>query len=169
MITIRNAREDDRQILAEIGYRSWDAAMSRIGETAAMAANAMVAFDSFVAHAWLTITVAESDGAVAGWAAREQLDENISDLWIDPTFMRQGLGKALLAAVEEEMTGQGLDKAVVKTHARNREAVSFFESQGYQIHWLSVAYSPQLDRDVETVGLSKPLAAVADGTYGPGI
>jgi [ribosomal protein S18]-alanine N-acetyltransferase len=169
MITIRNAREEDRQILAEIGYRSWDAAMSRIGETAAMAANAMVAFDSFVAHSWLTITVVESDGATAGWAAREQLDENISDLWIDPTYMRQGLGKALLAAVEAEMAEQGLDKAVVQTHARNNEAVSFFESQGYQIHWLSVAYSPKLDRDVETVGLSKPLAAATVGTYGPGI
>lgn len=169
MITTRNAREDDCAILAEIGYRSWDSAMSKIGETTSMAANAMVAFESFVAHAWLTITVVESDGAIGGWAARERLDESISDFWIDPTFTRQGLGKVLLAAVEAEMVEQGLDKATVQTHARNREAVAFFESQGYRIHWLSVAYSPKLDRDVESVGLSKELVSEAAGTYGPGL
>ena len=168
MITIRNAREEDCAVLAEIGYRSWDSAMSKIGETTSMAANAMVAFESFVTHAWLTISIVESDGAVAGWAARERLDEAISDFWIDPAYKRQGLGKALLAAVEAEMVEQGLDKATVQTHARNREAVAFFESQGYRIHWLSVAYSPKLDRDVESVGLSKELVTHGAGTYGPG-
>lgn len=169
MISIRNAREEDCAILAEIGFRSWESAMSRIGETTSMAANATVTFQFFVTNAWLTITVVESDGAIAGWAARERLDETISDFWIEPAHKRQGLGRVLLAAVEAEMTGQGLDKAAVETHARNREAVTFFESQGYRIHWLSVAYSPKLDQDVESVGLSKPLRPSGDGTYGPGI
>ena len=140
MITIRNAREEDWEILAEIGFRSWESAMSRIGETGSMALGARAAFQNFVTSTWLTITVVEASGAIAGWAARERLDETITDFWIDPGAQRQGLGRELLKAVEAEMIGQGLDKAAVQTHARNRDAVAFFESQGYRIHWLSVAY-----------------------------
>ncbi len=167
MISIRNAREEDCEELAEIGLRSWDQALSLIGESTSMLSSARQAFRSFTASSWLTITIVEKNGDMAGWAARERLDEAITDFWIDPPFQRQGLGKALLASVESEMVVQGLHKATVQTHARNNHAVAFFESQGYRIHWLSVAYQPKVDRDVESVGLSKQLIPDEPEPYGP--
>jgi ribosomal-protein-alanine N-acetyltransferase len=157
MATTRNAREDDVDMLAEIGFRAWEKAMEAIGDMADMRGNARSAFLNFVRSSWLTITVVEHHGYLAGWAAREHLDELISDFWIDPQYQGQGLGKALLEEIEAEVVRQGFEKTRIETHAQNNEAIGFFEKHGYAIHWLSVAYSPKIDRDVQSVGLSKLL------------
>lgn len=169
MIHIRNAREGETEILTNIGLRSWRKAMGSIGGSEAMLESASEAFSNFTRNVWLTITVVELNGEVAGWAAREALDETISDFWIDPDYLRQGLGSALLARIEEDVLGQGLEKVSLQTHADNGEAIGFFKAHGYAIHWLSVVYSPKLDRDVPTIGLSKALVDSSDGTYGSGL
>lgn len=169
MIHIRNAHEGETEILTNIGLRSWRKAMGSIGGTDAMLEGASDAFANFTRNVWLTITVVELNGEVAGWAAREALDETISDFWIDPDFLRQGLGSALLERIEQDIREQGLEKVSLQTHAGNAEAIGFFKARGYAIHWLSVVYSPKLDRDVPTVGLSKALVDGGDGTYGTGI
>ncbi|SMD05690.1 GNAT family N-acetyltransferase [Rhizobium sp. RU36D] len=166
MITIRNARLDEADLLAEIGLRAWEKAMIPVGETGAMLDNARRAFANFTHSSWITISVVEKSGQPAGWAAREALDENITDFWIDPDYQGLGLGKALLAEIEQEIVRQGFSKASLETHARNREAVDFFEKHGYTVHWLTVAYNPKLDRDVQSVGLSKQLVEEGPKPYG---
>lgn len=166
MINIRSARQDEAALLAELGLRAWESALNGVDNaTATLRASAEAAFYSFTANHWLTISVAEQDGTLAGWAARERLDETITDFWIDPPFQRRGLGTALLASLEADILHQGFDTARLETHARNA-AIAFFEKHGYVIHWLTVSYSPKLDRDVETVGLSKRLDSEDDGLYG---
>ena len=167
MATIRNAREDETETLREIGLRAWEKAMLNVGEMAAIRDNARMAFDTFTRQAWLTISVIEQGGALAGWAAREGLDELISDFWIDPPFQHQGLGSALLAAIEADIVRQGFDLARVETHARNVEAVVFFEKYGYRVNWLTATYSPKLDREVQTLGLVKELVKQEPEPYGP--
>ncbi|MBA4785596.1 MAG: GNAT family N-acetyltransferase [Rhizobiales bacterium] len=169
MATIRNAREDETETLRDIGLRAWEKAMLNVGEMAGIRDNAQAAFDNFTRKTWLTITVVEKGGVVVGWAAREAFDELISDFWIDPPHQHQGLGSALLSAIEADIVRQGFDTARVETHARNDEAVSFFERHGYRINWLTATYSPKLDREVQSVGLSKLLVEDAEVTYGPGI
>ena len=168
LIHIRNARDGEAELLSEIGLRAWQKAMASIGESDAMIDAARSAFRNFVENDWLTITVVEQNGQVAGWAAREGLDETISDFWIDPVFTRQGLGSALLERIETEIAEQGFDKAAMQTHSGNSEAIGFFRKHGYSIHWLSVAYNPKLDRDVPSVGLSKHLGPQEPEGYGPG-
>ncbi len=90
MIHIRNAREGETELLSEIGLRAWQRAMALIGESDAMTDGARTAFRTFVDNNWLTITVVEQNGQVAGWAAREGLDETISDFWIDPDLQSSG-------------------------------------------------------------------------------
>ncbi|CAN7251368.1 GNAT family N-acetyltransferase [Rhizobium rhizogenes] len=169
MIHIRNAREGETEILTNIGLRSWRKAMGSVGGSEAMLEGASDAFSNFTRDVWLTITVVELNGEVAGWAAREALDETISDFWIDPDFLRQGLGSALLARIEQDVRGQGLENVALQTHADNGEAIGFFKAHGYAIHWLSVVYSLKLDRDLPTVGLAKTLVDGSDGTYGSGL
>jgi ribosomal-protein-alanine N-acetyltransferase len=169
MIHVRNAHEGETDILTSIGLRAWQKAMAPIGDTDALLDSASDAFSSFTRDNWLTVTVVERNGLVAGWAAREALDETISDFWIDPANLRQGLGSALLAQIEKDIADQGFDRVSLQTHSGNAEAIGFFKAHGYAIHWLSVVYSPKLDRDLPTVGLSKVLVSLSDGTYGTGI
>ncbi|KQV82726.1 GNAT family N-acetyltransferase [Rhizobium sp. Root1220] len=166
MIHIRNARDGEAALLSEIGLRAWQKAMASIGESDAMVDAARSAFFNFVESSWLTITVVECNGHVAGWAARERFDETISDFWIDPAFAGHGLGSALLGSIERDISDHGFATAMMQTHSGNVEAIGFFQKHGYAIHWLSIAYNPKLDRDVPSVGLSKPIETEGDGTYG---
>lgn len=167
MISIRSARQDEAPVLAEVGLRAWESAMNGVDDSTVLRQAAEAAFHTFTANHWLTISVVEEDGVIAGWAARERLDETITDFWIDPLWQHRGLGTALLASLEADIRHQGFDTARLETHARN-SAVAFFEKHGYTVHWLTVSYSPKLDRDVETVGLSKSLEnGEDDGLYGP--
>ncbi|TRL43481.1 GNAT family N-acetyltransferase [Rhizobium straminoryzae] len=166
MPTIRNAREDEAELLSEIGLRAWEDAMGEIGVSPELRENAQAAFRGFTYGAWLTITVVEEAGTVAGWAAREGLDELISDFWIDPAFKRRGLGTALLREIEEQIAAHGHPVARLETHARNVEALRFFEGKGYGVNWLSVVYSPKLDQDVQSVGLSKQLVEEDEAPFG---
>lgn len=166
MIHIRNAYEGETEILTAIGLRAWQRAMAAIGETHAAVDGAVSAFSQFIQESWLTITVVERNGAVAGWAAREALDENISDFWIDPDHRRTGLGSALLGQIEKDILAQGFETVALQSHSANVEAIAFFQAHGYAVHWLSVVYSQRLDKDVPTIGLSKTLVEGSDGSYG---
>jgi ribosomal-protein-alanine N-acetyltransferase len=166
MVTIRKAREDDAELLTEIGMRAWRKAMAAVGEASGMASNARDAFAHFAEDGWITITVVEKSGVPVGWAAREDMDETITDFWIDPDFEGQGLGTALLEAVEIDMKAQGWTLARLQTHAMNGDALRFFEKKGYSVNWLTVTYNPKLDRDVQSVGLSKSLSDASTTGYG---
>ncbi|MBC2773647.1 GNAT family N-acetyltransferase [Rhizobium sp. AQ_MP] len=166
MVTIRKARQDDAEILTEIGMRAWRKAMASVGEAADMAANAREAFARFAEEGWITITVVEKSGVPVGWAAREDMDETITDFWIDPDFEGQGFGTALLAALEDELKAQGIALARLQTHAMNTDALTFFKKKGYSVNWLTVTYNPKLDRDVQSVGLSKSLSDASATGYG---
>lgn len=168
MITIRNALEEDVRALVEIGVRAWEQAVVGVAEIQVRRDYARDAFQQFLASHWLRVNVAEFDGALAGWASCEKLDDEITDLWVDPSQQKQGLGSALLAAIEMEIVAAGFEAARLQTHARNMAAVSFFQKHGYSVHWLSVDYSPRLDRDVESIGLRRQLVAEEPIGYGPG-
>lgn len=168
MISIRNAREDEAAKLAALGLRAWEMAMAPIGVTKALSDNARSAFENFTLSSWLSITVAEFDGEIVGWAAREHFDDKISDFWIEPEYQRKGVGSALLADVEREIIGQGFTSVRVESHAQNDQAIAFFQKHGYSVNWLTVTYAPKLDRDVQSIGLSKQLVEEPKDTYGPG-
>jgi ribosomal-protein-alanine N-acetyltransferase len=166
MVTIRKARQDDAEILTEIGMRAWRKAMASVGEATEMAANARDAFARFTQEGWITITIVEKSGVPVGWAAREDMDETITDFWVDPDFEGQGLGSELLQAVEDELKAHGIPLARLQTHAMNSDALQFFEKKGYSVNWLTVSYNPKLDRDVQSVGLSKSLSEAGGSGYG---
>lgn len=163
---IRNAREDDVDVLTSIGLRAWAQAVGPIGGTQAMQENAQRAFSDFVRSSWVKITVIEDGNIPVGWAAREAMDEKLSDFWVDPAYQRRGFGTELLASVEDELRRYGFDEIRLETHAHNTDAVSFFEKNGYRVNWLSVAYAPKLDHDIQSVGMSKQLVVHAEPAYG---
>lgn len=168
MITVRNALEEDRPVLVEIGVRAWEQAVTGVADLQARRDHARHAFQQFLVGYWSRVTVAELGGNLAGWASREALDDEITDLWVDPAQQRRGVGSALLSAMEAEIVAADLEAARLQTHARNGAAIGFFQKQGYSVSWLSVDYSTRLDRNVESVGLRRQLVADEPIGYGPG-
>lgn len=167
MIVIRNAHQQEAEVLAAIGLRAWRQATMALGITTPLYDNAASAFSNFTRSSWLAIRVAEFGGTVAGWAAREHFNEAISDFWIDPDFQRRGIGSLLLADIERQILQRDFETIRLETHAQNEPAVAFFRHHGYSVRWLSVSYAPKLDRDVQSVGLQKQLVEVESGLYGP--
>jgi [ribosomal protein S18]-alanine N-acetyltransferase len=157
MITVRPAREEEILVLTAIGLEAWEKAVSGVADAPAMRRVAELAFLSFLRSKWFSVSVIEFGGEAAGWAAREDNDGHISDLWIRPAVQRNGLGSVLLAELERRILAEGFEAAVIKTHSQNTPAIGFFRKHGYSISWLSTSYAPKLDRDVESVGMSKLL------------
>lgn len=157
MTVTRHARQEEVPVLVDIGLQAWERAVSGVADARAMRHVAELAFLSFLRSKWFSVSVVEFDGVAVGWAAREDDDGHISDLWVRPEAQRSGLGSILLAELEARIAAEGFEAAVIKTHAQNSPAIGFFRKHGYAISWLSTAYAPKLDRDVESVGMSKLL------------
>lgn len=167
MPTIRNARADEADILAAVGFRAWDSTADGWGDAENIRENAFRAFEVFTREHWLAIDVAERAGQVLGWAAREKLDNTVTDLWVEPVFQRQGIGSALLAHLEEEVVATGHETIATQVHSENVAALEFFRKFGFTVTWMTTAWSAKLDRDVDTVGLVKRLVEEKTGSgYG---
>jgi ribosomal-protein-alanine N-acetyltransferase len=157
MAIIRSAREDEAAELAAVGMRAWESAVAGWIDIGQMRANAERAFFNFTVHNYLTIDVSEQGGQTTAWAAREKLDNHISDLWVDPIWHGHGFGKSLLAKLETEIENQGYEVVTIETHSQNDNAIEFLRHHGYEISWMTATWSPQIDDDVDTVGLVKRL------------
>lgn len=164
MVLIRSARQDEAELLAAIGFRAWDSTADGWGDAPDIRENAMTAFERFARNNWLTIDVAEQAAQVVGWAAREKLDNNITDIWVEPLFQRSGVGSALLEHMENEVKGLGHETITTEVHAENVAALDFFKKAGFTVSWMTTAWSAKLDRDVDTIGLKKALFAPPEGS-----
>ncbi len=169
MIFVRTAREAEVAFLSAVGLRAWEQAVLGLADVGRMRGVAEQAFLSFLRTHWSATSVIEHDGTPVGWAACEDRDGAISDLWIDPGVQGAGIGSRLLEHMEAEIVRAGFDFATTKTHAQNARAIGFFKKHGYSVNWLSTTYSAKLDRDVESVGLTKRLTVDELTGYGPGM
>ena len=163
MAAIRSARLADADELAGIGIRAWESAIAGWINVELLRENAHRAFINFTRERYLTIDVTEKGGQATGWAARENFDNHISDLWVDPFWLKQVYGLILLDKLEQEFMAQGYETVTVETHAQNVRAIDFLKRQGYSINWMTAIWSPLLDRDVDTVGLVKRLVEEKSG------
>ena len=80
-----------------------------------------------------TAFVAEADGRVVGWAAVSEHGESawLDDLWVDPGWMRRGIGARLFRHAAEH--ARRLGAARMEWEAEPN-AVGFYERMG--AHWV---------------------------------
>ncbi|MEI2301722.1 GNAT family N-acetyltransferase [Ensifer sp. MJa1] len=154
---IRHARAGDVERLTAIGLDAWHSAIAGLSDGERMRRVAEAVFFRFLSDHWLSVLLVEAEGDIRGWTARENFDNAISDLWVEPSAQGRGLGVLLLGEIEARIVKDRFETVTTKTHARNDRAVRFFRKGGYGVSWLSTAYSPQLDSDVEFIGLRKIL------------
>ncbi|ORM68691.1 GNAT family N-acetyltransferase [Pantoea wallisii] len=75
-----------------------------------------------------TVLVAEIDGHRAGFAGVLDNDNFLHSLYIDPDYQGQGVGSALLEAVQQRFTSTGALKCLMQ----NEQALAFYAHHGWQ-------------------------------------
>lgn len=163
LIVVRPARLEEADALGAIGFDAWS--NSAFAEHHAGRADREALRAEFIAfcHQFHPQTlVAERDGLLMGWGARENDDFLISDLWVAAHAQGQGAGAALLEALEVGIAKAGFDHVELETYAGNAGAVRFYQRHGYQTIWRGLKHSPSLNYALDKVRLAKTLAAQPD-------
>ena len=144
--------------LGAIGFAAW--AQSAFGEDDAGRADRQKLSSEFVSFCRdkpHTMIIAAAGQDVLGWGAREEMDNIISDLWVAPIAQGQGVGAALLDALEGAIAKQGFEFSELETYAGNAGAVRFYERRGYTPIWRGMKFSASLNYELDKVRLRKSL------------
>jgi GNAT superfamily N-acetyltransferase len=128
-ITVREATPDDATELA----RMLDL-FDHIGATPEQVVGRMLACESM-----LTTYLGEMDGQPVGFACLRlvphiQGDEpyaELTDIYVDESFRRQGAARALIARVEEAAQAAGASDVVIITDFANEVARAAYRAAGY--------------------------------------
>jgi ribosomal-protein-alanine N-acetyltransferase len=133
-LTIRKARADEIETLADIGFVAWERDLLPFLSGPAASRDSERRRLSAAVHELLDrIIVAEIDGVAVGWCARQRGKAYIPFLFVTPLLQNHGIGSALLRRMESMLELQGADRVQLDTLADNVRAVSFYQHQGYQI------------------------------------
>lgn len=86
--------------------------------------------------------VAVCEGRIAGYAgAWIVLDEgHITNVAVDPDFRRTGIGRALLAALLEGLSGAGAMAATLEVRRGNAAAIALYEAFGFTVEGVRKGY-----------------------------
>jgi cytidine deaminase len=115
-------------------------------------------------HGIETAIVAEIDGRLVGFAGlrittspfyREPSAE-LTELYVEPAYQRQGIGRALATYAEDLAHSRGVDEMMVVAGFDNPPALALYQSLGYRI-----ASDPALFKSLrltDTEPLAEPLA-----------
>jgi ribosomal-protein-alanine N-acetyltransferase len=157
-VTLRRARPEEAVALGDIGFAAWAASAFAVADAGRVDRGKLLAeFRAFgVNYAPMTL-VAEADGQLLGWGAREDSNQLISDMWVAPAAQSKGVGGLLLAALVEEIRAAGFALAELETLASNQQAVGFYQRQGFSVVWRREKFSPSLGYAIDKVGMNKSL------------
>ena len=124
-LMIRLAAPNDLEALRDIYRRSL---LSNEGDRASLLAHPQALVWSELAISEGRTRVAVDDGRIVGFASLP--GPELEDLFVDPDWMRRGIGRALVAEVIAIATGQGLERLEV---IANPHALTFYESVGFGV------------------------------------
>lgn len=127
-VTIRDAARRDMPSLRRV-FR--DSSLSNLGDRPALLAHPEVLELSDTAVRESRTRVATAGDEVVGFATVAEADDGmeLEDLFVDPDWMRQGVGRALLRDVVRIGQDRGVGRVVVTA---NLHARAFYENAGFR-------------------------------------
>lgn len=156
---IRQAQPGEGDTLGDLGFAAWEASVFGRHDAGRTDRGALrEAFRRFCRQAPEAILVAEADGLLLGWGAREHHDEQVSDLWVAPHSQGRGVGGLLLGALLDQIAAAGHDHAKVETLAGNIGAIAFYQRHGFAEVWRAEKFSAALGYAIDKVGMNKSLS-----------
>lgn len=84
---------------------------------------------NFARSALSRLTVAESDGEIAGVSLAERA--RLNELWVHPDHTRLGIGTLLVRHEEAKLAGQGYRQIALNVYEANTAARSFYRGLGF--------------------------------------
>ena len=155
---LRQAITADLAIIARIGADAWASHIfSHETEEPDQRRRAELAFLHSAQDYLDYILVAEQNGVICGWGARDTNQNYISDIWVDPAHQGQGIGTLLVDALLAQIVMLGFQTAEIGTHARNLPAIKLYEKCGFRIIRRYEEWSASLARVVEKVKMQADL------------
>jgi len=149
----------DHHVVGEVGFAAWKT--STAGEAGfsdpSVIEAARKAFFDYPTQAKGDVAVAELGGRVAGWGAREDQPDSISDIWVDPAFQGRGIGSALVRYFLERIGTEGLSIARIHTRATNAGATRLYQRCGFSVVWRGEEFDSGLGIPLEKLHLEKRL------------
>lgn len=155
---MRPALPQDLDRLAEVGLRAWQKGIGPLVPVDVyQRISAENPFRPFLEVLGENVLVAEVENHVVGLAARENGDNHITDLWVDPDSEGMGTGSALMCGLETLISAEGYRIAKIDVAASNARALGLYQHLGYEIVWQRLRFDPILRIELEKIGLSKSL------------
>lgn len=152
MVVIRRAIEADIAAIAAVGSSAWASNIfSFEPELPGMRMHVTRAFHDFAENSFGNVLVAEVDATIVGWGARDEDNDYISDLWVNPVVQGQGIGSVLLRTMKSAIKQAGYTKARISTHARNVRAIKLYQREGFIIVEQGSEWSTSLEREIDKV------------------
>ena len=118
----------DHHVVGEVGFAAWNSsdAFKGVELSADVLERTAKAYEIFAGETKGEVWIADLDGEVVGWTARDGAPNYISDVWVSPDHQGKGIGKALVLHSIDRIKTEGHATATIHTHARNVGAKSMF-------------------------------------------
>lgn len=149
----------DHHVVGEVGFAAWKSsdAFRDVELSADVLERTRSAYEIFAGETKGDVWIAELDGKVVGWCARDGAPNYISDLWVLPDQQGRGIGKALVLDMVSRIKAEGHLMATIHTHDRNVGAIRLYQRCGFVIVWRGTEYSKSMGMDLEKVHLVQSL------------
>jgi ribosomal-protein-alanine N-acetyltransferase len=150
----------DHHVVGEVGFAAWQSsdAFKGVDLSADVLERTRKAYEVFAGETNGDVRLAELDGEVVGWCARDGAPNYISDLWVLPNHQGRGIGKALVLDAIARIKAEGHSTATIHTHGRDAGASRLYHRCGFAITWRGIEYSKSMGIDLEKVHLEQSFA-----------
>jgi ribosomal protein S18 acetylase RimI-like enzyme len=146
--TLRPARPDDADVVADIWHRGWRDGHVAWATPELLAQRSLADFRRRVPALVPVTTVAELEGVVVGFVMVH--DDELEQMYVDRPARGTGLAAALIAAAEASIASHGYDLAWLAVIEENPRARRFYERSGWRDTGL-VDYPAQTETGAITV------------------
>lgn len=149
----------DHDVVGRVGWEAWRSTgpLDRGFADPKVAQRVKDAFLRFPSTTNGDVVVADLNGRVVGWGAREDEPDYISDIWIAPEFQRRGIGARLVEHFCAVIGNEGLRQARIATHQKNFSAIALYKRCGFDIVWQGMERDSIMGLELPKVRLKKLL------------
>lgn len=156
-VNIRRARASDARSLASIGHAAWQRGIAtHLPENAREKIGPQV-FEKFAKTCPDQIMIAEDGEHILGFAATENGDNHVSDLWVSPSHQGKGIGSKLMKRMEDIARERGFDSVQLEVLTSNTRALSLYKYLGYRVTKRGMKLDRVLDLPLHKTRMTKSL------------
>ncbi|WP_027486221.1 GNAT family N-acetyltransferase [Allorhizobium undicola] len=151
--------EADREAVGHLGWNAWrhNGPPDRIMANPKVAQRVREGFLRFPFEVTGPVFLAERHGVLAGWVARGEKPDCLSDVWLLPDPQSHAIGASLLEHVCGVLRAEGAGQALISTHQNHFPAIGLYRRAGFDMVWQGMAVDYVLKLEIPAVRLRRRL------------